>query len=1004
MNSKTLQELYAEHQGKLADKWSLYLVEYDHIFDKYRNESVRLLEIGIQNGGSLELWAKYFPYALNIVGCDINPDCAGLVFEEPNISIVVGDANSDAVETGIFAKSSWFDIIIDDGSHKSSDIVKSFSRYFPHLEDGGIYIVEDLHCSYWQEFEGGLFDPFSSITFFKHLADIINSEHWGAEKSPADLVQGFITQYGFHLDMQDIKHIHSIEFINSMCVIRKKSEKSNQLGKRVLAGLSADVIKGMSAFNGTPCFSSKDSEISNKWTMRSLPPGEELLLRIREIEERDKQLDDLDEIVAAQVQHIDYLEKTIKGYQGSTSWRVTLPLRLMSNMVARLTRYMVSLFRCETKEARELAHVEFEWCVDSPKFRPLKFVEESSDVEGWSVNLSQRNACEVRINLGGKLYYPIRRYSKELPGQLKPKCTSLENVGFIFTLHHSFGLRRLRVEFKNSNDTWLPIIRSWVFRMPKIKYILNKNNYYDDWVRDTKNDFEEEKNEILRHIDTMIYKPSFATIIMGSMDHDSLMSTIKSVKDQVYPYVKIYCMPEDRRHDKISTLQDIKELNDLSSEELQEDYLVFLKPGQCLAPNAIYEFANTMNIKPDVDIVYGDEDLISPNGIRHHPFYKPDWSPDYLETFNYISFTSCFRKNLAQGILQYGSHYDLVLRFTEQSTKVEHVRKILGHNMAPVNNNAEESEKNIASLARRLERTGRFGEIYEHDTHKGCYNIVATLKTKPLVSIIIPIAETNDTAKHGADTAVIELVRHIRERSTYNNIEIIVVENGKLSNDHKLIDAGCNRIVYSDEMDNIPSKINLGAAAANGEILLFIKDSIKLVAPSWIEYLVQHFEKPHVGVVGAKILFLKDKLQHVGVVHNYGKPYPVRQMFPRNDAGYFFSTCGVRNYSAVTWNCMATLTSIFREVGGFSQQLTINYSDADYCQKVISSGLYIVYEPAAELIDMEAQSCEYLNDTESDKLYQKRWANGTAFDKYYNEEFLTINPPTFETTINKRLL
>ena len=162
MTKKTLEKLYAEHVGKVSDKWSLYFNEYDRILDEYRNKPVRLLEIGIQNGGSLEIWSKYFPNAEKLVGCDINPDCARLSYEDPRIAVVVGDVNSDASQAAVLGHGLYFDVIIDDGSHRSSDIVKTFARYFPHLADGGVFIVEDLHCSYWQEFEGGLFDPFSS--------------------------------------------------------------------------------------------------------------------------------------------------------------------------------------------------------------------------------------------------------------------------------------------------------------------------------------------------------------------------------------------------------------------------------------------------------------------------------------------------------------------------------------------------------------------------------------------------------------------------------------------------------------------------------------------------------------------------------------------------------------------------------------------------------------------------------------------------------------------------
>jgi hypothetical protein len=241
---KSIRELYVEHQGKVSDKWSLYLEEYDRLFGPYRDRPVRLLEIGIQNGGSLELWSKYFMQAVALVGCDINPDCARLTYSDSRISVVVGDANTDAAAAEVFAHSNSFDIVIDDGSHRSSDIVRSFARYFPTLSEGGLFVAEDLHCSYWADFEGGLFDPNSSITFFKRLADVVNYEHWGITRSNRAVLEGIFARYGCEIAEDVLDQIHSVEFINSICVIRKAPPAQNRLGERFIAGEVELVVTG----------------------------------------------------------------------------------------------------------------------------------------------------------------------------------------------------------------------------------------------------------------------------------------------------------------------------------------------------------------------------------------------------------------------------------------------------------------------------------------------------------------------------------------------------------------------------------------------------------------------------------------------------------------------------------------------------------------------------------------------------------------------------------------
>ncbi|PRY90995.1 class I SAM-dependent methyltransferase [Donghicola tyrosinivorans] len=247
-----VRDLYACNKGKISDKWSSYLDFYEEIFAPRRDRPLRILEIGIQNGGSLEIWARYFDKAEQIVGCDIAPAAAKLCFADPRIQVIVGDANQPETFAQIAALSDRFDIIIDDGSHRSGDIVRSFGLYFPLLAEGGLYIAEDLHCSYWQEFEGGLEAPFASMTFFKRLADLVNREHWGASLD-ADAILGYFAEtYGAVFDAGALGRITEVRFRNSICAIVKGAAGGNAIGPRVVAGTETLVEPRVSlALNGT---------------------------------------------------------------------------------------------------------------------------------------------------------------------------------------------------------------------------------------------------------------------------------------------------------------------------------------------------------------------------------------------------------------------------------------------------------------------------------------------------------------------------------------------------------------------------------------------------------------------------------------------------------------------------------------------------------------------------------------------------------------------------------
>lgn len=334
MTKKLLEQLYKEHQGKVSDKWSIYLPIYDRLLDSYRGGATRLLEIGIQNGGSLDIWAKFFPNAQNIVGCDINPDCAVLSYDHPCISVVVGDANTDTTQAAILAIAKKFDVIIDDGSHRSSDIIRSFVKYWPHLSDGGVYVAEDLHCSYWEGYEGGLFDPYSSLSFFKRLTDVINYEHWGLDGSRGKILAGIFLHYGIELQEEAFEHIHSLEFINSVCVLKKRILSKNVLGSRIFAGSVADVIPD----HIVRCLSLNHAvdERSNRWSNMSLPPDEEYIQLQNKLAERTTQLDQQNTKIAEREQQINQVNMQIDALYQSASWRITAPLRFLSTQVKRL--------------------------------------------------------------------------------------------------------------------------------------------------------------------------------------------------------------------------------------------------------------------------------------------------------------------------------------------------------------------------------------------------------------------------------------------------------------------------------------------------------------------------------------------------------------------------------------------------------------------------------------------------------------------------------------------
>lgn len=398
--STPLRQLYKDHRGKESDKWSLYLDEWDRVFSPIRKNRINLLEIGVQNGGSLEIWGKYFYNAERIVGCDIDEKCRCVQIDDPRVSVIIGDANDESTQNEIKAKAPIFDLIIDDGSHKSSDIIRSFFRYFPLLSEDGIYLVEDLHTSYWADYEGGLHNPYSAISFFKRLVDIVNHEHWRNGQPSISFLSGFSKYFNKELNSSFLEKIHSVEFLNSLCIIRTAAPSRNKLGPRVIAGLESCVTESHQSLNNISILDievriENDSamdvmslvdevenlKIQSNVTVSSIPQMNELhqnlkkelsskveqiiSLRLKETEQREQLAaleveverlaelkNNLSEIVESQRGKINGLELALSTtesqvkdleyevikYASSKSWKYTRPFRRVYDTIKRLLR------------------------------------------------------------------------------------------------------------------------------------------------------------------------------------------------------------------------------------------------------------------------------------------------------------------------------------------------------------------------------------------------------------------------------------------------------------------------------------------------------------------------------------------------------------------------------------------------------------------------------------------------------------------------------------------
>ena len=177
-----LFKFFIEKEHRLIHKWLHYFPIYEKWFKDFRNTDLVFVEIGVNQGGSLQMWKNYFGKKAQIIGIDIDERCKQC--EEDQITVEIG--SQEDVEFWKYFKGKYprVDVLLDDGGHTMNQQIITFSAMFPHIKNEGVYMCEDCHTSYWEEYGGGFRKPGSYIEFAKLLIDAINAFHIGEKRPP----------------------------------------------------------------------------------------------------------------------------------------------------------------------------------------------------------------------------------------------------------------------------------------------------------------------------------------------------------------------------------------------------------------------------------------------------------------------------------------------------------------------------------------------------------------------------------------------------------------------------------------------------------------------------------------------------------------------------------------------------------------------------------------------------------------------------------------------------
>ena len=429
-----------------------------------------------------------------------------------------------------------------------------------------------------------------------------------------------------------------------------------------------------------------------------------------------------------------------------------------------------------------------------------------------------------------------------------------------------------------------------------------------------------------------------------------------------------------------------------------------------LHPCVLYEYVKVINEK-NADYIYCDEATFKNGDVNQMitMHIKPDYAIDNLRANNYICHFSMFDKKLLEGTELYRTKFDgsqdhdMILRLTDKARNVVHVPKLLYYwrqHAGSVSSGVEAKpyvvESARGAVADHLRRHGFSNfKITSTRAFETIFKITYEIIGEPKISIIIPNKDHVEDLRR--------CITSIIEKSTYDNYEIIVVENNSETREifayyEELANNPAVKIITYKGDFNYSAINNLGVSEASGEYVLLLNNDIQIITVNWMEELLMYAQRPDVGAVGAKLYYPDKTIQHAGVVIGLGAHRTaghVHYRQKRENLGYMGRLCYAQNMSAVTGACLLVKKALYEEAGGLDESFAVSLNDVDFCLKLRRLGYLNVFTPFAEAYhyesasrgsDMTGEAAQRYND-ESARFREKWKAELEAGDPYYNPNF-----------------
>ena len=479
-----------------------------------------------------------------------------------------------------------------------------------------------------------------------------------------------------------------------------------------------------------------------------------------------------------------------------------------------------------------------------------------------------------------------------------------------------------------------------------------------------------------------------------------LEQMIESVRSQTYPFWEL-CIanasPEDeqmaevlQRYVQMDQRIHVKNLDkNLGIAENTNEafsmasgtFVGLLDHDDLLAPQALYRMMERLEEK-EIDVFYTDEDKVTTDLAEHfQPHFKPDFNLDLLRSNNYITHFFVARTELVRNVGGFrqeydgAQDYDFIFRCVEQAGEICHIPEILYHWRTHKESTSDNPvskmyafEAGKRAIEGNLERCG-VQAVVSHTKDLGFYQVGYPVQGSPLVSVLIPNKDQKESLKKCLDS--------VFEKTTYSNYEIIIIENNSTESEtfeyYRELQKRSNvKVITWKEGFNYSAINNFGEKEASGDYLLFLNNDVEVINPRWMEEMLGNCQRPEVGITGAKLYYPDDTIQHAGTIIGIGgiAGHAFLNM-PRSRTGYLHKASIQMNLSAVTAACMMMKRSVFEQIGGFEEKLTVAFNDVDLCLRTVQAGYLVVYNPKVELYHYESKSRGSEDNEEKVRRFQR---------------------------------